>query len=270
MSDKLLTTATTSLATRFQEALDACEGSAVHCETPAARKVHFEPTITTTPVCVVPTITTAAAVVSDGVLTPKKSWLSKGLLGGALTIVAIAAFLAVALYIRKHFIRPLFTGGCGKQLSNQAPVIPAFAKRRGVSFSEPLQQQEPKKQGQQSQQSQQSQQFQSQQSQQSPPSQQSQQSQQDQQDQQVQQFQQFQQSQQSQQSQQQQNPKYRKRVAATRGSGGVTTAAPLRPAQREPKRQELLEERQRKEEALPPPESDYSEEEEDDPLFEPL
>ena len=194
------------------------------CETPAAlepprprRAVHFDPL----PIAAIP-----APPVVPVDIPESKGFLScfgvKGWIGTIMSLVAIAALVGAALYVRKHFVRPLIFGAGQKSATllpqnPTPPLIPAFAKRR-VSFDAP-----------------------------SVPI-----------------------------PQKVRTPGPTPRARS--GAGGVTAAAPLRPAQRPSRRQELQEEEeeppaQRRVEP-PPPEAPQAEESDEgemsDPNFEPL
>jgi hypothetical protein len=132
-----------SLAGRFQEALDACE-IAGKCDTPAVvvpaaelprRVVHFDPAPP-------PALVADPATTGGGVF----AWLAgkKGWVGVVVGLVGVALLAAGAMYVRKHFIRPMLFGSKGQQETQGAPgapagptsavppppVIPAFARRR--------------------------------------------------------------------------------------------------------------------------------------------
>lgn len=147
-----------SLAGKFQEALDACEG-ATKCETPAVlaapeikRNVRFD----------LPEVSPLAVLPSPDQqhLLPTKTGFSawilgkKGWVGAVVGIVLISLLAVLAMYVRKRFISPLIFGN-KKEVSSTAqqqqphaaksnsiggglpppPVIPAFA-RRHVRFQE--------------------------------------------------------------------------------------------------------------------------------------
>jgi hypothetical protein len=146
-----------SLAGRFQEALDACEGAG-RCETPAQlmapellrKTVRFDvpqPGITAPEVL---PVAATAPLDSVAVIPPATGggvfpWLAgkKGWVGAAVGLVVVALLAAAAMYVRKHWVRPLLFGGDKPKPPEQGPmtslppppVIPAFARRR-VRFKE--------------------------------------------------------------------------------------------------------------------------------------
>lgn len=150
-----------SLAGRFQEALDACEGAG-RCETPAVltapelprRTVKFD----VPQFGVAAPAPQAAPLPTAAVIPPATgggafAWLAgkKGWVGAVVGLVVVALLAAAAMYVRKHWVRPLLFGGGkprppapqepggGQQGPTTSlpppPVIPAFARRR-VRFKE--------------------------------------------------------------------------------------------------------------------------------------
>ena len=153
-----------SLAGKFQDALAACE-VAGRCETPAVvvaapeppllrRAVHFD----VAPNNPNPEPSVAPPVVPEAPAAPQKmlSWLAgkKGWIGAVVGLVVVALLAVAAMYVRKHFVRPMLFGGKQKSSYQPAdppkhsegnlsqaslvpppPVIPAFARRR-VRFKE--------------------------------------------------------------------------------------------------------------------------------------
>jgi hypothetical protein len=137
-----------SLAGRFQEALDACE-MAGKCDTPAVvvpaaelpqRVVHFDPALAAVPPPVAPLVA-APAGDNGGVF----AWLAgkRGMVGAVVGLVVVALLAAAAMYVRKHFVRPMLFGNSKGQQETQGappagptsampppPVIPAFARRQ--------------------------------------------------------------------------------------------------------------------------------------------
>jgi hypothetical protein len=136
-----------SLAGRFQEALDACE-IAGKCDTPAVvvpaaelprRVVHFDPTLAAAPAAPAAPAVPDPAAGGGGLF----AWLAgkKGWVGAVVGLVVVALLAAGAMYVRKHFVRPMLFGGIKKQPQGAPdtgptsavpppPVIPAFARRR--------------------------------------------------------------------------------------------------------------------------------------------
>lgn len=147
-----------SLAGKFQEALDACEG-ATKCETPAVlaapeikRNVRFD-LPEASPLVVLPSPPDQQHLLPTK--TGFSAWIlgKKGWVGAVVGIVLISLLAVLAMYVRKRFISPLIFGD-KKQVSSTTqqqqqphaaksnggglpppPVIPAFA-RRHVRFQE--------------------------------------------------------------------------------------------------------------------------------------